>query len=73
MSYAFFCPTCGAHTVERDRRPGGDDRCENGHVYPSFEALTQEDVTDNKGVRWQRHPTLGLHSPQRATLTEKKG
>ena len=30
-----FCPECGAPGVSRERRPNGDDRCANGHIYPS--------------------------------------
>ena len=29
------CPHCGANVTERERRPNGNDTCENGHVYPS--------------------------------------
>lgn len=37
MSYG-FCPICGAPGVSRERRPNGNDTCQNGHVYPSREA-----------------------------------
>ena len=30
-----FCPTCGGVGRTRERRLDGNDRCENGHVYPS--------------------------------------
>ena len=30
-----ICPHCGAKGVERERRPDGNDRCSQGHVYPS--------------------------------------
>jgi hypothetical protein len=33
-----FCPQCGAKGKKRERRPNGDDTCENGHVYPSLKA-----------------------------------
>lgn len=35
-----YCPVCGGLGRSRERRPNGDDRCENGHVYPSSQALT---------------------------------
>jgi len=35
-----FCPQCGAQGVQRERRIGGDDTCENGHKYPSHTSLT---------------------------------
>jgi hypothetical protein len=34
-----YCPKCGAPGVSRERRPNGDDRCEDGHVYPSSTAV----------------------------------
>ncbi len=33
-----FCPQCGAAGLFRERRPNGDDTCDNGHKYPSLEA-----------------------------------
>lgn len=33
-----YCPLCGAPGGERERRPNGDDRCGNGHTYPSADA-----------------------------------
>lgn len=41
-SYVYgYCPLCGAPSVARERRPNGNDRCSNGHTYPSKTALTQ--------------------------------
>jgi hypothetical protein len=39
MSVFGFCPTCGAAGSSRDKRPFGNDRCANGHEYPSAAAL----------------------------------
>lgn len=33
-----YCPECGAKGVMRERRPNGNDKCANGHVYPSNKA-----------------------------------
>ncbi|KPK72264.1 MAG: hypothetical protein AMJ84_04570 [Acidithiobacillales bacterium SM23_46] len=33
-----YCPLCGAVGVSRERRPDGNDRCVNGHEYPSSRA-----------------------------------
>jgi hypothetical protein len=33
------CPHCGAKCVERERRLRGNDKCANGHVYPSSAAV----------------------------------
>lgn len=34
-----FCPICGRRGIRRERRKGGRDKCEGGHVYPSMMAL----------------------------------
>jgi HK97 family phage portal protein len=34
-----FCPKCGAPGKTRERRPDGNDTCENGCTYPSKDAL----------------------------------
>jgi hypothetical protein len=39
-----YCPQCGAAGVERERRIGGNDKCENGHTYPSHLSITQEEM-----------------------------
>ena len=36
-----YCPVCGGAGVMRERRPNGDDKCTNGHKYPSSKALAQ--------------------------------
>ena len=30
-----YCPECGEKGVMRERRPNGNDKCANGHTYPS--------------------------------------
>lgn len=35
-----YCPTCGGLGLSRERRPNGNDRCENGHEYPSRSSVT---------------------------------
>lgn len=37
MGYG-YCPHCGSPGESRERRPGGNDRCRNGHEYPSSTA-----------------------------------
>jgi hypothetical protein len=34
-----YCPRCGGLGRSRERRPNGNDRCENGHEYPSKDAV----------------------------------
>jgi DNA-directed RNA polymerase subunit RPC12/RpoP len=50
-----YCPECGAKGVMRERRPNGNDKCANGHTYPSststspqrtWVGLTDEEVKD---------------------------
>lgn len=33
------CPWCAGHGISRERRPNGNDTCENGHVYPSSRSV----------------------------------
>ena len=35
MAVYGYCPECGAKGVMRERRPNGNDKCANGHTYPS--------------------------------------
>lgn len=35
-----YCPTCGGVGMSRERRMDGNDKCSNGHSYPSSSALT---------------------------------
>lgn len=43
MSMYGFCPFCKAEGILREKRPNGDDRCSNGHSYPSSSARTTAD------------------------------
>ena len=45
MSKLGVCPKCGDEGWSRERRPNGNDRCVNGHSYPSSTAImTLDDV-----------------------------
>jgi len=33
-----YCPYCGLRGISRERRPNGNDVCENNHTYPSAKA-----------------------------------
>jgi len=35
------CPQCGSPGVSRERRPNGNDKCSEGHGYPSSTAGTR--------------------------------
>ena len=39
-----YCPVCKGAGVSRDRCPNGNDRCVNGHTYPSATSLTREQM-----------------------------
>jgi len=45
MSYG-LCPTCKTEGVSRERRPNGNDRCANGHIYPSKDAISPLEPVD---------------------------
>lgn len=34
-----YCPHCQSKVVSRERRINGNDKCENGHVFPSKKSL----------------------------------
>lgn len=38
-----YCPYCSAAGTTRERRPNGNDGCENGHTYPSNTAVPDAD------------------------------
>ena len=73
-----YCPECGAPGVMRERKPDGDDKCSNGHRYPSRSARaslpTQPAAqTDSMGMPTscgkplcspdKHHPLCKLHQP----------
>jgi 7-cyano-7-deazaguanine synthase len=37
-----YCPACGSEGVFRERRLDGNDKCKNGHTYPSRTALVNK-------------------------------
>lgn len=41
------CPICGAKGIMRERRPFGNDKCENRHTYPSCDAIDQETIGEH--------------------------
>ena len=49
-----YCPECGGAGVMRERRPNGDDKCTNGHKYPSSKALAEQPA-QQEPVAWM-HP-----------------
>ena len=40
-----YCPECGAKGVMRERRPNGNDKCANGHTYPSSTSTLPQENT----------------------------
>ncbi len=45
-----YCPVCKARGKSRERRPNGNDTCENGHIYPSKSSLSFADFITEKKV-----------------------
>lgn len=43
-----YCPVCGGEGFSRERRPFGNDNCENGHEYPSATALKERPLRKSK-------------------------
>lgn len=55
MSRYGFCPICGERGISRERRMGGNDTCENGHVYPSKERFnTYQQFVNNKDQKMDK-------------------
>lgn len=44
-----YCPKCGARGKLRERRPNGNDMCENKCVYPSRDAVKEAPPTPDAG------------------------
>jgi hypothetical protein len=36
-----YCPICHAKGLSRERRPNGNDKCINGHTYPSSSSMLE--------------------------------
>lgn len=49
-----YCPHCFAPGESRERRPGGNDRCHDGHTYPSSSAIREPDFFRAKLEATQR-------------------
>ena len=48
-----YCPICGGAGVMRERRPNGDDKCTNGHKYPSSDALAEQPAQHTEPCGWR--------------------
>jgi hypothetical protein len=82
-----YCPECGAKGVMRERRPDGNDKCANGHTYPSCKAahppqrtwvgLTDEEIDKawrsvDYTVPWEQH-RIDIAKAIEAKLKQKNG
>ena len=60
-----YCPECGATGVMRERRPNGNDKCANGHTYPSSTSTppqrTEQEPEEHRLLRrkWFGHRDTG--------------
>lgn len=70
MSVLGYCPVCGQEGKTRERRPGGNDRCLNGHLYPThlrfLEPPTQAQMDAYKLGGFTR--PLSLHPEREGAL-----
>ena len=55
-----YCPECGGAGVMRERRPNGDDKCTNGHKYPSSKALAEQPA-QHEPVAWMTQARNFVH------------
>ena len=49
MGYG-YCPVCGGMGKSRERRIDGNDRCENGHIYPSKASVREQNEKEHTEV-----------------------
>jgi hypothetical protein len=47
------CPKCGADGKIREKRPNGNDKCENGHTYPSRDAVFPASSCSSRTVKFR--------------------
>ena len=59
-SFYGYCPHCGAPGKTRERRPNGNDTCENGHVYPSSAALKEPPPRDISFEHYKKFVIAGI-------------
>ena len=58
-----YCPECGAKGVMRERRPNGNDKCSNGHVYPSSKSIHPQPAqpkAEQEPVAWRYTNAKGV-------------
>ena len=66
-----YCPECGGAGVMRERRPNGDDKCTNGHKYPSSKALAEQPAQQQEPVAWLHTKIEGVAVPHRPADLDK--
>ena len=58
-----YCPICGAMGISRERRLNGNDKCDDGHTYPSRDATpTRSNLSVRlayQAARFQTDPAWG--------------
>ena len=55
-----YCTVCAAPGEERERRQNGNDRCGNGHTYPSADARSTPHRPDTRGVAEERAAVVAM-------------
>ena len=75
-----YCPECGAKGVMRERRPNGNDKCANGHTYPSsastppqrtWVGLTWEEIDECFKITPDQYLPAQIYKRIEAKLKEK--
>jgi hypothetical protein len=55
-----YCPICGSPGRYRERRPNGNDKCHNGHTYPSRSATPTADMQKQETIDYDLKKLLPL-------------
>ena len=70
-----YCPQCGAKGVMRERRPNGNDKCANGHTYPSSTSTpphrTEQEPDVQETLHWHAFNYRQAHTAQAHEMWEK--
>ncbi|CAB5207116.1 hypothetical protein UFOVP183_31 [uncultured Caudovirales phage] len=61
MAVYGYCPQCGAKGAMRERRPNGNDKCANGHTYPSSTSTPPQRKPLTEDEEFSNGFALALH------------
>lgn len=55
MSVYGYCPKCGSQGIDRERRIDGNDKCQNGHTYPSKTSVSSSSDSEYWKTQQKQH------------------